>query len=169
MYPCHPTASYHWLFAHDFSNQLLYGHLCSRLTSGPPNRSFSLDHVRKTFCFPDGEMCGRWHCVYSLHNILLPVKKIDRSSFKAQVVIITVKICAVLCSGVRYTLVTFNFPAGSVKKMLSHILGVLDPRKMWTLFCYLQITKSIPGRGLGLWISDIKGTTTTFNFQLHLH
>jgi hypothetical protein len=29
-------------------------------------------------------MLGGRHCVYLLHNILLHVKKIDRSSFKAQ-------------------------------------------------------------------------------------
>jgi hypothetical protein len=67
----------------------------------------------KTFCFRDGEMGGGCHCVYSLHNILLPVKKIGRSSFKAQVGI-TVQICAVQW-GMVFTSGTFNFAAGSVR------------------------------------------------------
>jgi hypothetical protein len=37
--------------------------------------------------------CVVANTVYSLHNILLPVKKIDRPSFKAQVGI-TAQICA---------------------------------------------------------------------------
>lgn len=54
--------------------------------------------------------------VYSLHNILLLVKKIDRSSFKAQVGI-TVQICGVQWGiyMVLDLLVTFNFAAGSVR------------------------------------------------------
>jgi len=61
--------------------------------------------------------CVVANTVYSLHNILLPVKKIDRPSFKAQVGII-VQICAVQWGiyMVLYLLVTFNFAAaGSVR------------------------------------------------------